>query len=160
MKHKDTFIKNAYYEGGKKAMDEFIQKNIQYPTLALENKTEGKIHLFLDIDKKGKVIKAKLVSGIGNGCDDEAIRVVKLMQWQVDKVRNMHVVFHQRLTINFRLPSTKEQITAEIEPIPSNETANQQNITVQYTIVAEKKKDEGTTAPAPSKSDVVYSYQI
>jgi TonB family protein len=159
MKNQDKLIKSAFYEGGKKAMDEFIQKHLTYPQDAIEHKTEGKVHLFLDIDKNGKVSKAKLISGIGHGCDEEAIRVVKLMHWQVDKVRNMHVVFHQRLTINFKLPTPTAAPAAEIIlPAVSN---SQDTPPFQYTIVttptvpSEVKKE---TTPTPPQ--IVYSYTI
>ncbi len=159
MKNQDYLIKSAFYEGGKKAMDAFIQKHLSYPLEAIEHKTEGKVHLFLDIDKNGKVVKAKLISGIGHGCDEEAIRVVKLMQWQVDKVRNMHVVFHQRLTINFKLPIPTAAPAIEILlPVAPN---LQDTSTFQYTIVStpvappEVKKE----TPSPS-TQIVYSYTI
>lgn len=96
-------LQGAYYEGGAKAMDEHVKQHLVYPKLAFENKIEGTVHLFLDIDHKGNVVKAKVVSGIGHGCDEEAVRVVKLMKFKVEKIRNMHVVHHHRLQIHFRL---------------------------------------------------------
>lgn len=155
---KEQLIKNAFYEGGKKAMDEFMQKNIKYPAAALEHKIEGKVHLFLDIDKTGKVVKVKIVSGIGHGCDEEAVRVVKMMEWKVDKIRNMHVVFHQKLSISFKIPIQKEP-TIHLENIEIKQpTIVSQPISYTYVesssaSIQEEKKSE---TPAP----VTYVYSL
>jgi TonB family protein len=156
--NKEQLIKNAFYEGGKKAMDEFVQKNIKYPAAALEKKIEGKVHLFLDIDKMGKVIKVKVVSGIGHGCDEEAIRVVKMMEWKVDKLRNMHVVFHQKLTISFKVPMKKEP-TIHLEDIETKKaTIVSQSISYVYVenILVAKSEDKKVESPAP----VTYVYSL
>jgi TonB family protein len=156
--NKEQLIKNAFYEGGKKAMDEFVQKNIKYPAAALEHKIEGKVHLFLDIDKAGKVIKVKVVSGIGHGCDEEAIRVVKMMEWKVDKIRNMHVVFHQKLMISFKIPPQKEP-TINLEDVEIKQpTIVSQSISYVYVenTPAVKQEEKKIDFPAP----VTYVYSL
>ena len=155
--NKEQLIKNAFFDGGKSAMDAFIQKHIKYPAAALENKTEGKVHLFLDIDKAGKVVKAKVVSGIGHGCDEEAIRVVRLMEWKVDKIRNMHVVFHQKLTINFKMP-TKQEPTINLEDVILNQPIiTSQSINYTYIENATPVKGNIEITDAPTKVTYVYS---
>ena len=155
--NKEQLIKNAFYDGGKSAMDAFIQKHVKYPAAALENKTEGKVHLFLDIDKSGKVVKAKVVSGIGHGCDEEAIRVVKLMEWKVDKVRNMHVVFHQKLTINFKMPPKKEA-TINLEAVVLEQPViTSQSISYTYVQNETPTKESVEITDAPAKVTYVYS---
>ena len=156
--NKEQLIKSAFYEGGKKAMDEFIQKHIKYPVTALEKKVEGKVHLFLDIAKTGKVAKVKVVSGIGHGCDEEAVRVVKMMEWQVDKIRNMHVIFHQKMTINFKMPTTQEP-TINLEDIVLEQPViNSQSITYSYveSVAPVKVEEKITSNVAP----VVYTYRL
>jgi TonB family protein len=152
MKSKEQLIKSAYYEGGKKAMDEFIQKNLKYPALALEKKVEGKVHLLLDIDKKGKVVKVKVVVGVGFGCDEEAMRVVKMMQFKVENLRNMHVIYHHKLTINFKLPTPKP-VVAQVEPEMPTPA-----MSLQYTVVSATPKQ---TTPAEQLPAVtVYTYTV
>lgn len=156
--NKEQLIKSAFYEGGKKAMDEFVQKHIKYPATALEKKVEGKVYLFLDIDKMGKVVKVKVVSGIGHGCDEEAVRVVKMMEWQVDKIRNMHVVFHQKLTINFRMPTAQEPTINLEDVVTEQPVISSQSITYSYIErIAPIKIEENNE---PKIAPVVYTYRL
>ena len=106
-KDKD-FIKKPIYEGGPKAMKKFIRENLRYPKEALEKKIEGTVHVKYDINYKGVVIEAKVLSGIGHGCDEEAVRLVKQFEFSVPKgPRKLRVVFHNNIQIHFRLPKKK-----------------------------------------------------
>lgn len=98
------FIHKPIYEGGIKAMREFIRSQLVYPQSALQNKTEGTVHLKYEVDYKGQVKKVKVVSGLGNGCDEEAIRIVKLFQFKISKNRNLRVKFQKKIQIHFKLP--------------------------------------------------------
>jgi len=103
------FIKKPIFEGGPKAMKKFVKENLRYPKLALKNKIEGSVYVKYDIDHKGKVIDAKVVSGIGHGCDEEALRLVKKMEFIVPKTPyKTKVVFHNNIQIHFRLPKAKK----------------------------------------------------
>ncbi len=68
---------HAQFVGGDKAMLKFLADNIKYPKMAQENSVEGTVTVQFLIDETGKVIDAKVTRGIGNGCDQEAVRVVK-----------------------------------------------------------------------------------
>ena len=56
---------------------EEIQGRINYPQEALENRVEGKVYVLAYIDEYGDVKKAQVIKGIGSGCDEEALKVVK-----------------------------------------------------------------------------------
>lgn len=120
------FIKKPIYEGGPTAMKKFIGENLRYPKEALENKTQGTVYVRYDIDYSGKVVDAKVIKGIGHGCDEEAVRLAKLLKFKVPKNRGVRVVFHKNIQIHFRLPKKK----------PVKKT-----MSVQYNYV-EKKKEE------------------
>ncbi|HXH17945.1 MAG TPA: energy transducer TonB, partial [Chitinophagales bacterium] len=64
-----------------------------------------------EIDFKGDVIDAKIKSGIGYGCDEEAIRVVKMLKFAVPKHHKLRVTFHRTINIHFRLPKPQKQST-------------------------------------------------
>jgi protein TonB len=81
-KDKD-FVKSAYFEGGRTAMDAYVKKEIRYPKEALEAKIEGRVTIRYTVDFKGKVIDARVVSGIGHGCDEEALRIIRTMTFKV-----------------------------------------------------------------------------
>jgi protein TonB len=56
------------------------------------------------VDKDGKIRDAKVLRGIGGGCDEEAIRVVKAMPaWKPGKQRGKPVTVQYNLPIRFTL---------------------------------------------------------
>jgi TonB family protein len=120
----ESFIKQPNYPGGNKAMDEFIKKNLRYPEEAMQQRIEGIVAVEADIDVFGKVSAAKVKHGIGHGCDEEAIRLVNLLQFEKKKYKGMYVMFHKTLNIHFRL----------------HEASTPVGLTYQY-----KEKSSGTT---------------
>lgn len=105
----NSFIKKPIYEGGTAALKKFIKTNLAYPDEALQNKIEGSVKIRFEIDKSGKVKKAKIISSLGYGCDEEAKRLVKLLKFKVPKnPRKLKVLFHKNLTIHFNLPKAKK----------------------------------------------------
>lgn len=65
------------YIGGSAMMLEAINKNIRYPREARENRTSGKVYVAFTIDHSGKATSHRVIKGIGDGCDEEALRTVK-----------------------------------------------------------------------------------
>ncbi len=103
------FIKQPWYEGGPKAMKQFVTDNLRYPQEALAQRVEGTVTVRFDIDHKGDVVDAKIIGhALGHGCDEEAIRLVKAMKFMVDKPRGLRVVYHKTIQIHFRLPQAAE----------------------------------------------------
>jgi TonB family protein len=129
----ESFIKQPVYPGGKKALDAFIKSNMVYPEEALKNRVGGSVTIEYDLDIFGKVIATRLKHGIGYGCDEEAIRLVKLLKYPKRKYQGMHVVFHQTINIHFRLNDAVKPIA------PTTQTIN-------YNYVEKKSspKDKGT----------------
>jgi TonB family protein len=102
------FISKPIYEGGPKALREFVRKNLQYPPEALKNKVEGTVVLNYTIDHTGEVTDAKVISGPGHGCEEEAVRLVKLLKFHVPRNRGVKVQFHKDIHIHFRMPKAKK----------------------------------------------------
>ena len=75
-----TFVEEMpSFPGGESEMISFILANIRYPEVARENNVYGKVYVKFMIDKEGKVVKPEILRGIGGGCDEEAIRILKMM---------------------------------------------------------------------------------
>jgi protein TonB len=75
-----TFVEeNAEFPGGEDARVAFMQKNLKYPPLARENGIEGTVYLSFVVGKDGNIREVAVRRGIGFGCDEEAVRVVKMM---------------------------------------------------------------------------------
>ena len=92
------------FPGGMAGLGKYLGKKIKYPELAKEAGISGKVYVTFVIDKKGKVGKVKILRGIGGGCDEEALRVVRAMPpWAAGKQRGKAVSVQFNLPINFSL---------------------------------------------------------
>lgn len=65
------------FPGGLEAFGRYLQKNIRYPAVARENGTQGKVILSFICERDGSLTDIKVVRSIGDGCDEEATRVIK-----------------------------------------------------------------------------------
>jgi TonB family protein len=65
------------FEGGMEAFYSFITNEVKYPLAARTNNTEGRVLLSFIIDRDGSVSEVEVVEGIGDGCDEEARRVLE-----------------------------------------------------------------------------------
>jgi periplasmic protein TonB len=83
---------------------QFIQQNLKYPQVAKENGTQGTVGLAFVIEKDGSVGDVKVLGRVGDGCTEEAIRVVKMMpKWKPGKNHGELVRVSYNLPIKFRL---------------------------------------------------------
>lgn len=55
----------------------YVQGKIKYPWRAQEVGVTGKVHARFVVDKEGKVTNIEIVRGLGYGCDEEVVRVLK-----------------------------------------------------------------------------------
>lgn len=94
------------YPGGSGAIMKVIQKNLQYPTAALENKISGMVIVRFVIDKEGNVIKPEVTKKVDPLLDNEALRVIGRMGKWVPAVQGgKKVAAYMTLPINFTLSS-------------------------------------------------------
>lgn len=92
------------FPGGNDALFAYLQKNIKYPPIARENGIEGKVFLSFVVDKSGQIRDIKVKRGIGGGCDEEAVRVVRNMpSWKPGKQNGKEVNVMFTLPIKFTL---------------------------------------------------------
>lgn len=90
--------------GGHKAFYKFVQDNMKYPTQARRMGVEGRVFVQFVIDKDGSIIDVAAIKGIGAGCDEEAVRVVRSHpNWKPPKQRGQAVKQRIVLPITFRL---------------------------------------------------------
>ena len=116
---KQKFIVEPYYDGGNKALEKKILENLTYPEAAIAHRIEGTVFLKYDINHKGQVVAARVITSIGAGCDEEAVRLIKLLQFIVPKQPNgLKVIFHKELYIHFRLPKEQPKIVEETTITP------------------------------------------
>ncbi len=76
---------------------QYFAKNLIYPTIARSNGIHGKVFLSFIVEPNGSVSNVTVLRGIGGGCDEEAIRLVKAMpKWTPGKQQGKTV----RVTVN------------------------------------------------------------
>ena len=103
-KGKDDFIKKHEFAGGKKALQEIISKNLVYPSKAIENRIEGRVYLEYVVGFSGDIESVKILKGIGFGCDEEAIRLIKLLKFSPQNNHGVKLITTHKLQINFKIP--------------------------------------------------------
>ncbi len=113
---KRKFIKKPTYPGGTKALEAFIAQNLRYPEEALRNGVEGNVQVEYEVNEDGKVIRARVLRGIGYGCDEEALRLVRLLRYEGVRNRHIHVTTRFTLVIRFRLPRRTPAVRYEYRP--------------------------------------------
>jgi len=92
------------FPGGTEKLFRYLGKNIEYPPMAKDAGIKGKVYVTFVVDKDGSITDVKVLRGIGGGCDEEAIRVVKGMpKWSPGKQRGKSVRVQYNLPINFIL---------------------------------------------------------
>ena len=92
------------YPGGDQKLMEFVAKNIKYPQIARETGIQGRVFVGFVVEPDGSVSNVKVLRGIGGGCDEEAMRVVKSMpKWKPGKQRGKAVRVSYMLPVNFKL---------------------------------------------------------
>ncbi|HNT70115.1 MAG: Gram-negative bacterial tonB protein [Bacteroidetes bacterium ADurb.Bin035] len=100
-----TFVEEyPEFPGGDKALREYILNNIKYPEVARTSGITGTVYVQFVVEKDGSISDVKVVRGIGGGCDEEAVRVVKSMpRWKPGKQRGQPVRVYFTLPIEFKL---------------------------------------------------------
>lgn len=92
------------FPGGETERNAFLAKNIVYPQQATENGIQGTVYVSFVVNSKGNVTDVKVLRGIGGGCDEEAVRVVKMMpQWHPGKQNGKQVRVLFNMPIYFKL---------------------------------------------------------
>ena len=92
------------FPGGMEAMMKYLSENIKYPELAKEKNTQGRVLVTFIVEKNGSISNVKVVKGIGNGCDEEAVRVISAMpKWKPGKQNGKTVRVSFAIPISFKL---------------------------------------------------------
>ncbi len=95
------------FPGGDEARIDFLQKNVKYPKVASYNGIKGVVYINFIVEKDGAMSNIKLLMGIGGGCDEEALRVARLMpKWTPGKRKGQPVRVYINMPIRFFSPTS------------------------------------------------------
>ena len=102
------FEEETEYPGGYEALQKFLREKVKYPSLALQNRIEGTVFVQFNISITGKISNVRILRGIGGGCDEEAVRVVKMMpNWSPNRFWNAASPCTFQIPVKFQLPKKK-----------------------------------------------------
>lgn len=92
------------YPGGVESLYKYIAENIQYPEQAKADGIEGRVMINFVVMSDGSIVNVEVAKGIGGGCDEEALRVVKGMpKWKPAMYEGKAVNVQYCIPINFKL---------------------------------------------------------
>ncbi len=95
------FAKMPIYIG---SVSQHLINNLRYPDYAKDNNIMGKVTIRFVVNEDGFLSDAKVLKGIGGGCDQEAIRVINLMKrWKPGIKDDVPVKVYFNQTITFSL---------------------------------------------------------
>ena len=90
------------FPGGQEKLAAFLAATLQMPREAKRKKVTGTVFVSFIITPAGVVQEAQVLKGIGYGCDEEALRVVKMMpDWKPGEQSGIPVPVRYSLPIRF-----------------------------------------------------------
>ncbi len=91
--------------GGMKA----IYKKVYYPANAKKNNIEGTVIIRVFIDRDGEVLDAKVIEGLGYGCDESARMAIFYHRFKPGLQRGQRIKVQMNIPIEFKLPKAEDQ---------------------------------------------------
>jgi protein TonB len=67
------------FPGGEQGLRTYLAKNIHYPKKAVRKEKEGTVYVKFVVEPDGSVTSAQVIRGMGYGCDQEVLRVIRAM---------------------------------------------------------------------------------
>lgn len=91
-----------FSKGGEDGLNEYLARKIKYPKKAIQKMVSGKIMTSFVVDSSGQIANLKLLQGIGEGCDEEALKVIREMpKWSPGIQNGRKVNVRYLLPISF-----------------------------------------------------------
>lgn len=92
------------FPGGERAFLEYVSKSTKYPSTATRHHVEGTVYVEFIINEDGTLSHVKAIKGIGFGCDEAAVEVIKNSpKWTPGKQRGRPVKVRMVLPVHFKL---------------------------------------------------------
>jgi len=92
------------FVGGMSELVRFISKHLRYPPRAAQANVQGSVYVQFVVMTDGTIADVQTLKGIGFGCDDEAMRVIKAMpKWRPGSQSGRPVRVRFNMPITFTL---------------------------------------------------------
>lgn len=87
---------------GVEAWKQYMAKNLKYPQSAREAKIQGTVIVGFKVLADGSISNVEVIRGIGNGCDQEAVRIIaEGPAWNPAKIKDQSVATQVSMPIRF-----------------------------------------------------------
>lgn len=94
----------AQFPGGEEMMKKWMQENIVYPEISMENGDQGRVYLKFVVERDGTITNVEVMKGTTRDLDNEAKRIVRNMpKWNPGESSGNKVRSSFTLPINFEL---------------------------------------------------------
>ncbi|TCC86906.1 energy transducer TonB [Pedobacter frigiditerrae] len=95
---------NSEYPGGERKFKEYIYQNLKYPLNAINNNIEGTVTVEFTIAKDGTLLFPKIINGLGFGCDEAVLEILKHSRKWIPGMKNGRpIVMSYQTDVVFKL---------------------------------------------------------
>ncbi|AII53783.1 energy transducer TonB [Hymenobacter sp. APR13] len=100
-----TLDRPPLYIGGQQVMNQAVATSVQYPPQALRNRTGGEVVIEFLVDEQGRASGHRVKSGIGLGCDEEALEAVQQLpaEWLPGMLAGQPVAALMEVPVKFQI---------------------------------------------------------
>ena len=122
-KKEKKFLLHPEYPGGRKALREFISAHLQYPEDALQQLIEGFVTVAYQVTDEGEIESVRIIKGLSPSCNEEAMRVVKLLKYSKVYNHGVRLKSNHKINIHFQMIPVKQktmQISYTVKPSPQS----------------------------------------
>ncbi|WP_375579633.1 TonB family protein [Marivirga tractuosa] len=103
-KEEDNTYSAARPSIGFSSYRDYLTDNLRYPLKALEAGTEGRVRLKLSINATGNITEVEVLKELGDGCDEEAIRLImEGPKWEPAKKGDTPVASSKKISVRFKI---------------------------------------------------------
>lgn len=101
----DRADKMPSFPGGAGAMYRFLRDNINYPASAMKESTEGQVLVQVIVNEEGQITQPRVIKSLGQGCDEEALRLIsKMPDWIPGSKQGKAVKVRRNIPVTFLMP--------------------------------------------------------
>ncbi len=102
----DSQVTQPIFLGGD--YQKILAENVKYPAFERENNISGRVVVQFEVDTSGNIRDIKVIKGVSKNIDQEAMRVVSLLdKWEPGTLNNKKMRMRLTIPINFNLEQRK-----------------------------------------------------
>ena len=80
-----------------------LQSRLRYPARALDARVEGRVTVRMIVDETGQMVDPEVIKGLGHGCDQEVLRVIRGARFEPGRVNGEPVKVWHTLYFEFKI---------------------------------------------------------